>query len=70
LSIDLQNGVLRYGRGYCTASLVLLQAVFKEEKDDLLNYIDDKLEWLRYLQNVEAKQTGGEKVTFSQLYYG
>ncbi|KAF8960766.1 hypothetical protein BDZ97DRAFT_1760419 [Flammula alnicola] len=33
LSIDLENGILRYGRGYCTASLVLLQAVFKTKRN-------------------------------------
>lgn len=64
------NGVVRYGRGYCTASLVLLQAVFKKKEDTVWVYIDKKWEWLKQLETVVAKQTGGHVVReHSFLYY-
>ncbi|KAF9470944.1 hypothetical protein BDN70DRAFT_820660, partial [Pholiota conissans] len=55
LSIDLVNGVLRYGRGYFTASFVLLQAALKKKEDNTF-------EWVKGLQHVVVKQTGGQQV--------
>ncbi|KAF9472898.1 hypothetical protein BDN70DRAFT_925437, partial [Pholiota conissans] len=63
LSIDLVNGVLRYGRGYCTASLVLLQAGLKKKEDKTLVYVDKWWEWVKGLQHAVVKQTGGHQLT-------
>lgn len=67
LSIDRGNGQLRYGRGLCSASLVLLEATLKiKGANNTMEYIDPRLEWLDKVVDVEVSQTGGSQV--SQLH--
>jgi hypothetical protein len=62
LSTDRENGKLRYGRGYCGASLVLLEAIPKVKDDNRMVYTDIKWNLLANLADVVVSQTGISKV--------
>lgn len=64
LSIDRVNGMLRYGRGYCTSSLTLFSFKYKTANDEGVMKLDhDKWAWLDDLQEVEVSQIGGSEVS-------
>lgn len=64
LSIDRTRGKLRYGRGYCTAALVLFEAELKyEDKKRVWKFFDNQWEWLHDLRIVEVSQSGGSGVS-------
>lgn len=57
LSVDRYNGKIRYGRGYCSAAMTLLEAKFKhKDEKGLMVYDDPKWQWLDHLEFVEASQ--------------
>ncbi|KIJ51964.1 hypothetical protein M422DRAFT_223367 [Sphaerobolus stellatus SS14] len=58
LSIDKTRGKLRYGRGYCTAALVLLEVELKwEDKKKVWHFLDNKWAWLHHLQVVQISKS-------------
>lgn len=70
LSIDRDNGILRYGKDYLNVKLTLLKADLKEQNDGLMVWIDKKYDWLSDLQHVEVLKGGKDQVSLIPHFFG
>ncbi|KAJ3756185.1 hypothetical protein EV360DRAFT_48420 [Lentinula raphanica] len=66
LSIDCPNGILKYGKGYLSSNLTLLEARLKKLDDHgCMVWPDDTWSFLEKLKEVRVLQTGGDTRTLS-----
>lgn len=67
LSIDSNNGLLRYGIGLVNSQLTVLEAKLKEEIDGKMVWKDPKYSWIEDLKLFQVTEEGSDQVSIPNL---